>query len=288
MASYTGGQDFEHCFSPKRRTKSSCPDMTSPSCRARDDDCSTCAPSPAISSGLPSPSPLPKFERLALRPQEALRPKELFSEAPSFWGPGAFGLLDFPEFRHSRTADLESPRPHTQDSFAPIYEEDDGFHTPRVSGPPDTPPRAPRKASAPPLMKVLQANTDSAAMCTALLDLLAEDPEAARYPFFENSMEPPLCCAAKAFCSAEVMRCLLEHGADVNLRDSWGQSPADIISSRIQRSYTACFQAPATVASAMNEAAFAALKVLMDAGAEPPRSIDAEPNVWDSLCWPAF
>eukprot|EP00913_Durusdinium_trenchii_P028608 g26831.t1 len=52
-------------------------------------------------------------------------------------------------------------------------------------------------------MKVLQANTDSAAMCTALLDLLAEDPEAARYPFFENSMEPPLCCAAKAFCSAE-------------------------------------------------------------------------------------
>jgi len=126
--------------------------MTSPNCRtSRDDDCSTCAPSPAFSSGFPSPSlPISKFDRPTARPQD------LFGEDHLFWG--SLGSLSFSNFGR----DLESPRSQMQDSFAPIYEEDDGFHTPRMARVPTTPPGAPKKAAAPPLMKVLQANTASA------------------------------------------------------------------------------------------------------------------------------
>jgi len=152
---------------------------------------------------------------------------------------------------------------HIQDSFVPGIEEDDGFQTPRVAREPTTPPEAPKKAAAPPLMKVLQANTDSAETCRALQALLVEDPEVPRFPFFEHSMEPPLVCAAKAFCSAEVMQLLIQHGADVKLRDSMGNSAADIISQRLER------MAGIHPAKVTDQEA---LKVLKDAGAELPRN----------------
>eukprot|EP00435_Cladocopium_sp_Y103_P009963 s2297_g2.t1 len=259
MASFNSGiQEFEHCFSPKRRNKSSFPEMTSPDCRAsRDDDCSTCAPSPAFSSGYPSPLPsLPISKFGATDSWSAARPQELFGDDNLFWGSLGFGNFRRPE-TDSR---------HIQDSFAPVIEEDDGFQTPRVARELTTPPGAPKKAAAPPLMKVLQANTDSADTCRALRALLIEDPEVPRFPFFEHFMEPPLVCAAKAFCSAEVMRLLIQHGADVNLRDSMGHSAADIISQRLESMALHEIHHPAKVTDQE------ALKVLKDAGAELPRT----------------
>lgn len=232
--------------------------MTSPNCRAsRDDDCSTCAPSPGFSSGYPSPLPslpISKFERSAARPQE------LFGDDHLFWAVPGLGSLNFSNFQP------EMNSRHIQDSFVPVIEEDDGFQTPRVARKPSTPPGAPKKAACPPLMKVLQANTDSAETCRALQALLVEEPEVPRFPFFEHSMEPPLVCAAKAFCSAEVMQLLIQHGADVNLRDSTGHSAADIISQRLERMAFDGIHHPAKVADQE------ALKVLKDAGAELPRN----------------
>lgn len=230
--------------------------MASPNCRvSRDDDCSTCAPSPGFSSGYPSPLPslpISKFERSAARPQE------LFEDDHLFWAVPGVGSLSLSNFGRP-----EMNLRHIQDSFVPGIEEDDGFQTPRVAREPTTPPGAPKKAAAPPLMKVLQANTDSAETCRALQALLVEDPEVPRFPFFEHSMEPPLVCAAKAFCSAEVMQLLIQHGADVKLRDSMGNSAADIISQRLER------MAGIHPAKVTDQEA---LKVLKDAGAELPRN----------------
>jgi len=184
----------------------------------------------------------------------------LFGEDHIFWG--SLGSLSFSNFGR----DLESPRSQIQDSFAPIYEEDDGFHTPRMARVPTTPPGAPKKAAAPPLMKVLQANTDSAETCRALRALLAEDPEVVRFPFFEHHMEPPLVCAAKAFCNVEVMRLLIQHGADVNLRDSMGYSAADVIFNRLQSLTLHGLHHPAKVTDQE------VMKALLEAGAEAPRN----------------
>lgn len=62
-------------------------------------------------------------------------------------------------------------------------------------------------------------------------EVLMEDPDSARLPFFDHETEPPLCCALKQKCSAEIVKLLLEHGADPEMTDRQNQTPADILKS---------------------------------------------------------
>jgi len=58
---------------------------------------------------------------------------------------------------------------------------------------------------------------------------LADNPEAARDPFFDFDFDMPLCFAVKSQCDVAIIQLLLEHGADVEAQDAIGRSPMDIL-----------------------------------------------------------
>jgi len=90
-----------------------------------------------------------------------------------------------------------------------------------------TPPPAPGMVMpSPSLREALLANS-----LTQVQEALVDDPDSARLPFFDHETEPPLCCALKHKCSAEIVRLLLEHGADPEMTDRQNQDPADILRS---------------------------------------------------------
>jgi len=88
----------------------------------------------------------------------------------------------------------------------------------------------PRMAAVPPLMKAL-LERDSEKVRVAL----EEDPEAAKLPFFEHHIEPPLCCAVRAGCNSKILGVLLDHEADVNMTDVHGRSPLALLCSLASR-----------------------------------------------------
>eukprot|EP00929_Paragymnodinium_shiwhaense_P062259 TRINITY_DN31088_c0_g1_i1.p1 TRINITY_DN31088_c0_g1~~TRINITY_DN31088_c0_g1_i1.p1 ORF type:complete len:379 (-),score=55.80 TRINITY_DN31088_c0_g1_i1:572-1708(-) len=59
---------------------------------------------------------------------------------------------------------------------------------------------------------------------------LLHEPQAARLPFFEADVEPPLCCAVRLRCQGEIISLLLDHGADVHATDVKGRTPLSILS----------------------------------------------------------
>jgi len=140
--------------------------------------------------------------------------------------------------------------------------------------PPQSPKQGPRhiatpgapKKERPELMRVLQlairGQEDNLDKVRALLAL---DPDAAVLPFFDYNMEPPLCCAARCECSAEVIELLIEHGARVEDVNSKGQSPLDVLRSR-RRALPAFGLGAAEAGPNM---ACAVERVLLEVGARP-------------------
>jgi len=70
------------------------------------------------------------------------------------------------------------------------------------------------------------------ALCRQSVDevraVLADSPELATEPFWDHGVEPPLCCAMRHQCSADIVEVLLQHGADVNAVNDRGQTPLSI------------------------------------------------------------
>jgi hypothetical protein len=61
--------------------------------------------------------------------------------------------------------------------------------------------------------------------------VLVKKPEAASTVFFDHDWEPPLCCAVRINCGADIVELLIKHGADVNATDMHGRTPLTILSS---------------------------------------------------------
>jgi len=103
-----------------------------------------------------------------------------------------------------------------------------------------SPPPAPKQETATLFMKALNSND-----ADRLLQALVQDPDAARIPFLDHKVEPPLCFALKHKCSANIVRLLLQHGADKEIKDLEGKSPADILRSiRKEKRNAATFYYP--------------------------------------------
>jgi len=60
-------------------------------------------------------------------------------------------------------------------------------------------------------------------------EILAADSSVAFYPFFDHRCEPPLCYAIRHGCGIDVIRLLIEHGADVNAMDAKGATPTNLL-----------------------------------------------------------
>lgn len=148
--------------------------------------------------------------------------------------------------------------------------------------PPQSPKQGPRhiatpgapKKERPELMRVLQlairGQEDNLDKVRALLAL---DPDAAVLPFFDYNMEPPLCCAARCECSAEVIELLIEHGACVEDLDFKGESPLDVL-----RSCRAFLGNGVDAAEAGQNFACPVEKALLEAGARPGVPMDGNLN----------
>jgi hypothetical protein len=107
---------------------------------------------------------------------------------------------------------------------------------------PCSPPRTPRGQSSmqrshtpPPL--VPKSMMPKPAMLCALMKnsleqvhaVLKEDPKAVAEPFWQQSVEPPLCCAVRLKCTASIVELLLNYGASPEAQDARGRTPAKIL-----------------------------------------------------------
>jgi len=92
------------------------------------------------------------------------------------------------------------------------------------------PPRARKAAAQPPLLRALRA-------CSLPLvqSALKEDPEAANGIFWDHRCDPPLCVAVRLRCGADIVKLLLEHGADPVLTDRQGKTPLRLLAERSHR-----------------------------------------------------
>lgn len=93
---------------------------------------------------------------------------------------------------------------------------------------PSSPPSAPHMVKMPPLMKAIHG-IGGQPRIDAILEALESDPEAARLPFFDHSVEPPLCCAVRLGCNDDVLQLLLDYGADVHADNVHGQGPLALL-----------------------------------------------------------
>jgi hypothetical protein len=89
---------------------------------------------------------------------------------------------------------------------------------------PPTPCRARTKIPQPSLLRALQLKS-----MEQVLAILQHDPEAPRELFWDHDVEPPLCAAVRLECSADIIRLLLEHGADPHVKNARGYTPARML-----------------------------------------------------------
>ncbi|CAE8659599.1 unnamed protein product, partial [Polarella glacialis] len=98
-----------------------------------------------------------------------------------------------------------------------------------------SPPPAPRRERLPPLLKAIQRGGGKAEVLAALTELQLQAATALGgvllrpFVFFNPAFEPPLCLAARCGHDSEVLRTLLEHGADVNEENKFGQTALSIL-----------------------------------------------------------
>lgn len=93
---------------------------------------------------------------------------------------------------------------------------------PRSHSPPGLVPKS--KISMPPLLKALKATS-----IDGVLAALKQSPTAAKEPFWDHDIEPPLCCAVRLQCSADIVKVLLDHGADPEAKDVRGHGPLEML-----------------------------------------------------------
>jgi len=99
---------------------------------------------------------------------------------------------------------------------------------------------------------------------------LAEDPEAAQFPFWEHGLEQPLCAAVRLGCGPQIIKLLIENGAAVNAVDAKGRTPLSILKSDTCRWGALPFNDERVDAGCI-------AKILVDAGAqESPVSEDED------------
>lgn len=186
-----------------------------------EDDISTAAPSPWMGPDLesPWPSPMPgkrNRERVSFHLQLGSLMLPDMQPSVDFQGSDAFHEVPPAspcETPRKRKDTLASPSPVTPPA--------------KCSQSCTPPPRAVAKMSD--LMKALHYNA-----LDQVRSVLSDDPEAAQQPMWEESMEPPLCAAARLSCSPEIIELLLDNGADVNAKDLAGQTPLMILRSNMR------------------------------------------------------
>lgn len=207
-----------------------------PRVNSDDDDITTAAPSPWSSAPLDSPcwSPAPGFmpdHRGSFPLPKAAPDNETFMTPP--WAPIEHGFLALPlqkvlEASDATASPLEimtppcTPRKASTPAFAQKKEPCTPQKAPYCPFP-TTVPALPQK---PCLMQALCGNT-----VERVQEVLNEEPDAPGFPFFDHEMEPPLCFALKAQCCPEIIRLLLEHGADPKMKDRKNRTPADLLRS---------------------------------------------------------
>jgi len=89
---------------------------------------------------------------------------------------------------------------------------------------PPTPCRARRPTGQPSLLRALQLGS-----VEQVLASLQHNPEAAGDLFWDHDFEPPLCAAVRLECSVDIVRLLLEHGADPHVKNVGGYTPARML-----------------------------------------------------------
>jgi len=88
----------------------------------------------------------------------------------------------------------------------------------------ESPPGLLGAAAEPPLMRTLKANSEELTM-----EVLSENPEAAKELFWDHGVEPPLCYAVRIQCRAGLVRLLLQHGAELQAQDAHGRTPLSLL-----------------------------------------------------------
>lgn len=205
------------------------------------------------------------FEDSFKSPEKMQRPRhfscddDVSTAAPSPWtgpydspwcspayGPDMkHGVLQFPEGSSGIDFELPPSPPMTDavavDSSEPLWWEavakavdavvpvDSPTSTPRkIYCPyPSSPPPAPKMVTpVPELRKALTSNS-----AQQVREALLDDPDCARFPFWDHGMEPPLCWAIRSRCSAEIVGLLLQNGAEQDATNLQKRTPADLLRS---------------------------------------------------------
>mmetsp|Transcript_1738 Transcript_1738/g.5473 ORF Transcript_1738/g.5473 Transcript_1738/m.5473 type:complete len:200 (+) Transcript_1738:50-649(+) len=102
--------------------------------------------------------------------------------------------------------------------------------TPRLAAwqPDDAPPGL-RWPAEPPLLSALRSGSE--AQVRAVLE---DDPSAAKEPFWDHGLDPPLCWAMQHGCQASIVQLLIKNRADVDAVDVQGRTALSILASSAQ------------------------------------------------------